>query len=55
MITQTKETLDAMTPEKALILLKEGNQRFLGNRKEERDVLDQMVQTSTGQFKAEKK
>jgi carbonic anhydrase len=50
MITQTKETLDAMTPEKALILLKEGNQRFLGARKEERDLLDQMVQTSTGQF-----
>jgi carbonic anhydrase len=50
MITQTKETLDAMTPEKALSLLKEGNQRYLGNRKEERNLLDQMVQTSTGQF-----
>ena len=50
MITQTKETLDAMTPEKALNLLKEGNQRYLGNRKEERNLLDQMVQTSTGQF-----
>ena len=33
MQTQTKETLAAMTPEKALSLLKEGNQRYLENQK----------------------
>jgi carbonic anhydrase len=49
-LTQTKETLNAMTPEKALSILKEGNCRFTENRVEKRDLLAQMDQTSEGQF-----
>lgn len=47
---QTKETLDKMTPQKALSLLKEGNQRFLGNQKADRNLLEQVNQASTGQY-----
>jgi carbonic anhydrase len=50
MQTQTKETLNRMTPEKALALLKEGNQRFVENRREKRNLMDQMIQTSEGQY-----
>jgi carbonic anhydrase len=50
MQTQTKETLAAMTPEKALSLLKEGNQRYLENKKLDRDLLQQVAQTGSGQF-----
>ncbi len=50
MITQTKETLNAMTPEKALDILKEGNLRFVENRAEKRNLLEQKNQTSKGQF-----
>ena len=50
MITQTKETLNAMTPEKALDILKEGNLRFVENRAEKRNLMEQMNQTSKGQF-----
>jgi len=50
MQTQTMETLEVMTPEKALTLLQEGNQRFVESRKAERNLMDQMVRTSTGQF-----
>lgn len=50
MNTQTKETLDILTPQKALSLLKEGNQRFLDNQKADRNFLEQVKQTSTGQY-----
>jgi carbonic anhydrase len=50
MKTQTNVTLSKMTPEKALNLLKEGNQRFLENRNYSRDLLDQVNETSTGQY-----
>lgn len=50
MQTQTKETLKAMTPEKAFSLLKEGNQRFVESRGEKRNLMDQMIQTSEGQY-----
>jgi carbonic anhydrase len=50
MQTQTKETLAAMTPEKALSLLKVGNQRYLENKKLDRDLLQQVAQTGSGQF-----
>jgi carbonic anhydrase len=50
MQTQTKETLSAMTPEKALAMLKEGNQRFVENRKAERNLMEQTAKTSKGQF-----
>ena len=50
MITQSKQTLEQMTPEKALELLKTGNQRFLEKKQEERDLLSRHpspVQAST--------
>ena len=50
MKTQTKETLAAMTPEKALDLLKEGNQRFVKKKREKRDLLHQVEITSSGQY-----
>ena len=50
MNTQTKETLDTLTPQKALKLLREGNQRFLDNQKADRNFLEQVKQTSTGQY-----
>lgn len=50
MKTQTKEILNTLTPQKALDLLKEGNQRFLDNQKADRNLLEQVDQTSTGQY-----
>lgn len=49
MITQTKDTLAEMTPDKALDLLKTGNRRFVENKREARDLLKQTAQTSKGQ------
>jgi carbonic anhydrase len=40
----------AMTPEKALALLKEGHQRFVDSRNKERKLMQQIVETSKGQF-----
>ena len=37
------------TPEKALELLKEGNQRFVNNNQINRDLLEQVRQTASGQ------
>jgi carbonic anhydrase len=39
-----------MTPEKALAMLKEGNQRFVQSRKADRDLMEQTAQTSAGQY-----
>ena len=50
MITQTKESQQVLTPVAAMDLLKEGNQRFLENKKFDRDLLGQVSQTSKGQF-----
>ncbi len=50
MITQSKQTLEQMTPEKALELLKTGNQRFQEKKQEERDLLVQTSITSSGQY-----
>jgi carbonic anhydrase len=50
MNTQTKETLARMTPEQALSSLKEGNQRFVEKKNADRSLLDQVAQTSTGQY-----
>ena len=50
MKTQTKETLSAMTPEKALDLLKTGNRRFVEGKMLDRKLLEQVHQTSEGQF-----
>lgn len=50
MRAHTKETQSSLTPEKALELLKEGNQRFVNNHKADRDLLQQVKETSEGQF-----
>ncbi|GAB3536201.1 carbonic anhydrase family protein [Pontibacter brevis] len=50
MRTQTKESQSSITPDKALQLLKEGNERFINNDKADRDLLQQVNETSKGQF-----
>lgn len=50
MNTQTKETQSKLTPQDALAYLKEGNKRFIDNKKLGRDLLSQVSQTSTGQY-----
>ena len=50
MRTHTKETQDNLTPELALIILKEGNERFVNNIKAHRNLLQQVNETSSGQF-----
>lgn len=50
MKTHTKETQSSITPSRAIELLKEGNTRFIENTKTERDLLDQVRETSTGQY-----
>ena len=50
MKAHTKETQATMTPDKALQYLKEGNQRFQGNLKATRNLLEQVNDTSAGQF-----
>ncbi|TDO24546.1 carbonic anhydrase family protein [Pedobacter duraquae] len=50
MRTHSKETQDHLTPDLALEILKEGNQRFVNNLKANRNLLQQVNETSTGQF-----
>nr|WP_297916397.1 carbonic anhydrase family protein [uncultured Allomuricauda sp.] len=50
MITQTKATQAALTPESALKLLKEGNQRFVQQNQTPRDLIEQVKQTTSGQY-----
>jgi carbonic anhydrase len=50
METQTKETLKMMTPDKALMMLKEGNRRFIEDQLFRRDLKAQVTGTSAGQF-----
>ncbi|MEY4763570.1 MAG: hypothetical protein RI907_243 [Pseudomonadota bacterium] len=49
MKTLTKEDQQALTPEKAFSLLKEGNLRFVNNLKANRNLLQQANETSDGQ------
>ena len=49
MRTQTKETQANLTPAKAIEILMEGNKRFINNLKANRDLLQQMNDTSEGQ------
>ena len=46
----TKETQKKMTPQLALDFLKEGNKRFVNNIKAHRNLLQQVNETSAGQF-----
>ncbi len=50
MKAHTKETQATMTPQKALQYLKEGNLRFQNNLKANRNLLEQVNDTSEGQF-----
>ncbi len=50
MKAHTRETQATMTPQKALQYLKEGNQRFQSNLKAHRNLLEQVNDTSEGQF-----
>ena len=46
----TQEVQSNITPKKAIEMLKEGNARFMANREVERDLLEQVAETSTGQY-----
>lgn len=46
----TREAQAAITPAKALEMLKQGNERFVSDKSIERDYLAQVKQTSKGQF-----
>ena len=50
MRTYTKEAQKGLTPEFALNILKEGNGRFVNNIKAHRNLLEQVNETSAGQF-----
>lgn len=50
MKTQTKEIQDNLSPAAALKMLKEGNERFLSNIKEKRNLQVQVDETSIGQY-----
>ena len=50
MKAQTKEMQAQMTPDSSLQELKNGNLRFIGKNALNRDLLQQVEETSTGQF-----
>tara|TARA_B100000795_G_C22805217_1_gene444383 strand:+ start:5796 stop:6425 length:630 start_codon:yes stop_codon:yes gene_type:complete len=50
MKAHTKETQAEITPQKSLTFLKEGNLRFQNNLKANRNLLEQVNDTSDGQF-----
>jgi carbonic anhydrase len=50
MRTLTKALQDELTPENAIELLKAGNQRFVNNLKVNRNLLQQVNETSAGQY-----
>jgi len=50
MHTHSKETQSSLTPDVALEILKEGNERFVKNLKANRNLLQQVNETSKGQF-----
>ena len=49
-VTQTKETQAAITPDKALQMLKDGNARFVQEKMFQRDYMQQVKATGDGQF-----
>ena len=50
MKAHTKETQALMTPEKSIEALKEGNKRFQNSFSADRDLLEQVKDTTQGQF-----
>jgi carbonic anhydrase len=49
-VTQTKQTQSAITPEKALQMLKDGNARFVSGKMLQRNLMQQVKATAGGQF-----
>jgi carbonic anhydrase len=49
-VALTKESQAAITPSKALEILKEGNKRFVSNKLRKRDLMAQVKKTGKGQF-----
>ncbi len=49
-VTQTKDSQSKMTPEVALQMLKDGNGRFKSGKNLDRNLIEQMKQTSKGQY-----
>lgn len=49
MRTLTRETRDALTPQMAIDVLRRGNERFVNNLKANRNLLQQVNETSEGQ------
>ena len=50
MKAQTKQTQEAMSPDAALQALKDGNNRFITSTQVSRDLMQQVAETSTGQY-----
>ena len=50
MKTLTKEIQASLTPEQAIDILKKGNERFVNNLKANRNLLQQINETSEGQY-----
>jgi len=50
MKAHTKETQAAISPDNAISLLKEGNSRFVAKNMANRDLLDQVNDTASGQY-----
>ena len=50
MKTHTKETQELLTPRMAMNILKEGNERFIRNLKQQRNLLEQVNDTRDGQW-----
>jgi carbonic anhydrase len=49
-VTQTKESQTKMTPVQALQMLKDGNTRFVAGKELNRNLMQQVQQTSKGQY-----
>jgi carbonic anhydrase len=50
MTTQTKDSQVVMSPAQAIEILKEGNKRFVAQKQEPRNLLEQVKTTSGGQY-----
>lgn len=46
----TQEVQTSITPKQAVQMLKDGNARFMANNEVDRDLLEQVQETSTGQY-----
>ena len=50
MKAHTKQTQEAMSPDAALQALKDGNKRFITSTQVSRDLMQQVADTSAGQY-----